>query len=52
VLAALRPYYFSDKVDPAILAESARHLATSRRARCSTFRCACTGSSPSERARS
>jgi len=27
VLEALRPYYFSDKVAPAILAESVRHLA-------------------------
>ena len=27
VLTALRPFYYSDKVDPAILAEAARHLA-------------------------
>ena len=52
VLDALRPYYFSDRTDPAILAESTRHLTTSRRERSSTCRCGCTGSSPSATARS
>ena len=45
VLEALRPFYFSADVAPEILAEATRApRASSRRARCSTFRCGCTGS--------
>ena len=48
VLESLRPFYFSDDVDPAILRRSrAPLLASNRRAHCSICRCGCTGSCPS-----
>jgi pimeloyl-ACP methyl ester carboxylesterase len=39
VLAALEPFYFSERVDPDLLREATHHI----RGRCSTSRCGCTG---------